>query len=386
MLSSNKKNNEDVPHHTSKDHGAAQPEEKESRNVSTAPADQTQTETLDGFLVLALRNHNDRDLILKLEQDMEYFILDQRRYRLAFPRMNSYHRLVIHRVAQYYNLAHVVNSNKNIVILYRTEHTLIPNLKLSDLIDLSYDDAASSTGESSRQSRSMAVAKSQSGMYGGDIPFMYPYNTMYAYAPAYQYTPDYLHTPYNQYSVQPQDTPGRLVSSEGKSSRSQNSPIQSGQQTLGVGFLPNPAAAYQQEPDIALISNQFAAMHVAMPYTGLLYDYSALASYDGVKIDKNMDVKVTHILLIKQQQCSQSLDSRLKEIGQDTQVIFRLRQSKKGNNLLVFQSTIEADHFLQQCKQHDLKQVTRWNPLIDLEMSVPPVQHQRPKGSRHQSQ
>ncbi|KAI3630734.1 hypothetical protein MIR68_012169 [Amoeboaphelidium protococcarum] len=385
MLSSNKKNNEDVPHHTSKDHGAAQPEEKGSRNVSTAPADQTQTETLDGFLVLALRNHNDRELILKLEQDMEYFILDQRRYRLAFPRMNSYHRLVIHRVAQYYNLAHVVNSNKNIVILYRTEHTLIPNLKLSDLIDLSYDDA-SAAGESSRQSRSMAVAKSQSGMYGGDFPFMYLYNSMYAYAPAYQYTPDYVHASYNQYSVQPQDTPGRVVSSEGKSSRLQNPSVQLDQHSLGINFMPNPAAAYQQESDIALISNQFAAMHVAMPYTGLLHDYSALASYDGVKIDKNMDVKVTHILLILQQYLSQSLDSRLKEIGQNTQVIFCLRQSKKGNNLLVFQSTMEADHFLKQCKQHDLRQVTRWNPLIDLEMSVPPVQHQRPKGGRHQSQ
>ncbi len=37
--------------------------------------------------------------------------------------MNSYHRLIIHRVAQYFKLAHVVDSSRSVVILFKTQET-----------------------------------------------------------------------------------------------------------------------------------------------------------------------------------------------------------------------------------------------------------------------
>ncbi|CAJ0634914.1 2187_t:CDS:2, partial [Entrophospora sp. SA101] len=69
------------------------------------------------------------------DQEMERFIDDESRSRLEFPPMNSYQRLIIHRVAQYFKLSHVVDASGKAVVLYKSPETQIPILRFSDLLE-----------------------------------------------------------------------------------------------------------------------------------------------------------------------------------------------------------------------------------------------------------
>ena len=51
-----------------------------------------------------------------------YFLLFSRT-RLEFPPMNSYQRLIIHRVAAYFKLSHVVDPSGKAVVLYKSAET-----------------------------------------------------------------------------------------------------------------------------------------------------------------------------------------------------------------------------------------------------------------------
>ncbi|CAG8559444.1 12784_t:CDS:2, partial [Ambispora gerdemannii] len=93
---------------------------------------------LDNFLLTALKNPKDRLFLLKLDQDMAnkyllHFVSPSSRLRLEFPQMNSYQRLIVHRVAQYFKLSHVVDSSGKAVVLYKSAETAIPILRFSDL-------------------------------------------------------------------------------------------------------------------------------------------------------------------------------------------------------------------------------------------------------------
>ncbi|CAG8707580.1 20434_t:CDS:2 [Gigaspora margarita] len=90
---------------------------------------------LDGFLLAALKNPKDRLFLLKLDREMERFINEKNHTRLEFPPMNSYQRLIVHRVAQYFKLSHVVDSSGKAVVLYKSSDTQIPILRFSDLLE-----------------------------------------------------------------------------------------------------------------------------------------------------------------------------------------------------------------------------------------------------------
>ncbi|CAG8450738.1 5772_t:CDS:2 [Funneliformis caledonium] len=90
---------------------------------------------LDGFLLAALKNPKDRLFLLKLDREMERFIKEKNRTRLEFPPMNSYQRLIVHRVAQYFKLSHVVDTSGKAVVLYKSAETQIPILRFSDLLE-----------------------------------------------------------------------------------------------------------------------------------------------------------------------------------------------------------------------------------------------------------
>ncbi|CAG8784505.1 9737_t:CDS:2, partial [Dentiscutata erythropus] len=90
---------------------------------------------LDGFLLAALKNPKDRLFLLKLDREMERFINEKNHTRLEFPPMNSYQRLIVHRVAQYFKLSHVVDSSGKAVVLYKSSETQIPILRFSDLLE-----------------------------------------------------------------------------------------------------------------------------------------------------------------------------------------------------------------------------------------------------------
>ncbi|KAI9292511.1 hypothetical protein K502DRAFT_319723 [Neoconidiobolus thromboides FSU 785] len=93
-------------------------------------------DTIDGFLLSAIKIPKDRLFLLKLDKELEAFILDERyRTELEFPQMNSYQRRVIHRIADYFKLEHNLDKIKKTMILNKTGLSEIPIIRISDLIE-----------------------------------------------------------------------------------------------------------------------------------------------------------------------------------------------------------------------------------------------------------
>ncbi|KAG0024925.1 R3H domain-containing protein 1 [Podila clonocystis] len=91
--------------------------------------------TFDEFLITALKNRNDRIFLLKLELEFTNFINNQSQEQLDFPSLNSYYRMVIHRVANYFKLTRVVDPIHKTIIMYKTDESAIPALRFSDLME-----------------------------------------------------------------------------------------------------------------------------------------------------------------------------------------------------------------------------------------------------------
>ncbi|KAJ1547740.1 R3H domain-containing protein 1 [Nowakowskiella sp. JEL0078] len=110
---------------------------EETANNTTSSVDVIQNEevtVLDPFLINTLQNSKDRLFLLQIERDMENFIIDLNApKRLEYPMMNSYQRLIIHRVAQHYKLAHVVEAQRKAVIIYKAPDAEIPLQRLQDI-------------------------------------------------------------------------------------------------------------------------------------------------------------------------------------------------------------------------------------------------------------
>eukprot|EP01117_Protostelium_nocturnum_P013551 TRINITY_DN5063_c0_g2_i2.p1 TRINITY_DN5063_c0_g2~~TRINITY_DN5063_c0_g2_i2.p1 ORF type:complete len:867 (-),score=327.89 TRINITY_DN5063_c0_g2_i2:39-2639(-) len=93
---------------------------------------------IDQFLMNALANPRDRLTILKLDSDLEKFIQNPKQTRLQFPSQSSYQRLIIHRVAQYFQLEHIVSEHepgKRSVVLQKTPNSRVPVVRFSDLVE-----------------------------------------------------------------------------------------------------------------------------------------------------------------------------------------------------------------------------------------------------------
>ncbi|KAF9184496.1 hypothetical protein BGZ50_003638 [Haplosporangium sp. Z 11] len=90
---------------------------------------------LDEFLVNALKNRQDRIFLLKLDREFCNFINNPNQEQLEFPSLNSYYRMVIHRVANYFKIIRHVEPHQKKIILFKTEHSAIPALRFSDLVE-----------------------------------------------------------------------------------------------------------------------------------------------------------------------------------------------------------------------------------------------------------
>ncbi|KAG0205437.1 R3H domain-containing protein 1 [Mortierella sp. GBA30] len=90
---------------------------------------------LDEFLVNALKNRQDRIFLLKLDRELCSFINNPNQEQLEFPSMNSYYRMVIHRVANYFKITRMVDPMQKTIVLYKTEQSAIPALRFSDLVE-----------------------------------------------------------------------------------------------------------------------------------------------------------------------------------------------------------------------------------------------------------
>ncbi|KAI9264187.1 single-stranded nucleic acid binding R3H [Phascolomyces articulosus] len=79
--------------------------------------------TLDTFILSLLKKPQERIFLLKLEKDLEDFINNHQVYRLDLPQMNSYQRLMVHKVAPYFKLSHFAEPVRKSVFLCKNAQT-----------------------------------------------------------------------------------------------------------------------------------------------------------------------------------------------------------------------------------------------------------------------
>jgi len=92
---------------------------------------------LDETILAAINNQRDRSWVLQLECDLEQFLRDPKVTRLDLPPIGSYQRLVVHRVAQYFNLDHAVigpQGTKRAISLFKNPQSALPQVRLASLV------------------------------------------------------------------------------------------------------------------------------------------------------------------------------------------------------------------------------------------------------------
>ncbi|KAG0220207.1 R3H domain-containing protein 1 [Mortierella sp. NVP41] len=94
----------------------------------------SQDMALDEFLVNALKNRQERIFLLKLDREFCSFINNPSQPQLEFPTLNGYYRMMVHKVANYFKLTRIVDPTQKI-ILFKTEESAIPPLRISDLAE-----------------------------------------------------------------------------------------------------------------------------------------------------------------------------------------------------------------------------------------------------------
>ncbi|KAI8059567.1 single-stranded nucleic acid binding R3H [Gongronella butleri] len=109
---------------------------------------------LDPFIVELLGKPTERLFLLKIEQELQQFIHNNRLYRLDLPPMNSYQRLMVHKVAPYFRLSHFFDSSRQLLFLCKTPYTSMPSSRFSELVK-SPDDSDSACAESPGQFKIM---------------------------------------------------------------------------------------------------------------------------------------------------------------------------------------------------------------------------------------
>lgn len=82
----------------------------------------------DPRLLEALESPKDRIMVLKLEQDFVDFVKDPKEASLTLPQLNGYHRMLAHRLADYYMLGHVVEDSMAVQIYKTSTCRLAPPL------------------------------------------------------------------------------------------------------------------------------------------------------------------------------------------------------------------------------------------------------------------
>jgi hypothetical protein len=95
---------------------------------------------LDPVLVAGLENARERLTLLKFEDQIVRFLRNPREPHLNFPPLSSYHRLIVHRLAQRCSLEHQTadynpyeNSSARVVTLFKTPQSTVPRVLLIDL-------------------------------------------------------------------------------------------------------------------------------------------------------------------------------------------------------------------------------------------------------------
>ncbi|KAG0249351.1 hypothetical protein BG011_009391 [Mortierella polycephala] len=96
--------------------------------------------SLDEVLLMALKRPQERMFLLKLDHEFCSFIENPSQTQLDLPWLNSYYRMMIHRSADYFQLARKVNTLQKKITLSKTEHTAIPTLRFCDLVEVEEEE------------------------------------------------------------------------------------------------------------------------------------------------------------------------------------------------------------------------------------------------------
>merc|ERR1711871_1249780 len=95
----------------------------------------------DEALIQALRNQRDRNLVLQVEADLYNFVSsamvnNNNNQPLIYPHLtNPFHRLLVHHMADRFNLGHLLVSGPQPYISIKiTEATMIPDVMLGTLV------------------------------------------------------------------------------------------------------------------------------------------------------------------------------------------------------------------------------------------------------------
>ncbi|CAB3364576.1 Hypothetical predicted protein [Cloeon dipterum] len=108
-----------------------------SRDSSTEqpPTGDSSGVDLPAFLTETVnRSHKDRQLLLRIETELQNLVKDTKRTQFKFPPMSSYQRMLVHRMAALYNMEHNVDSTGAQVVVGKTTTSKTPDLRLRDQI------------------------------------------------------------------------------------------------------------------------------------------------------------------------------------------------------------------------------------------------------------
>ncbi|CAF0769831.1 unnamed protein product [Adineta steineri] len=105
-----------------------------SSNVTNSYKDFSGIDT-KSFITTTLRNNRkDRTLLLTLEKVFQDFIQNEEQTSYQFQAMNSYERMIVHRVAAFFGLDHNVDKNGQSIIVTKTANTRVPNFSFQSFI------------------------------------------------------------------------------------------------------------------------------------------------------------------------------------------------------------------------------------------------------------
>lgn len=99
-------------------------------SISSTSTTSNGTKALDSQLADALGSSRERVFLLRQEQEMHDFVLDNTKQIMSLPLMNSYQRLLVHRCADTFGLERDVDPDTKTVSLKKSANTAIPQMRL----------------------------------------------------------------------------------------------------------------------------------------------------------------------------------------------------------------------------------------------------------------
>lgn len=117
------------------DEASVQQPASTSTKVQTEGGEVSKNEEVDPALVEAMRVNRDKVFVRKYEKEMEDQIRNSEVVQWELPLMNTYQRMLVHRIADHYRLGHSLDPTTRQVTLLKKDSTRIPEVLVSVLAE-----------------------------------------------------------------------------------------------------------------------------------------------------------------------------------------------------------------------------------------------------------